>query len=475
MEREEPQGEETGDPIASIAHLNRIDLQRQQQQHLLSLQASVKQQQQQQQQQQVSPIYINTSSMKPPTTTRLATPTSGALIDSIAKLNPSVYSHPNISANQDPLLAMGKVEVTSSGAFFDPKAVAKKAGGGGIGKESSSSTDMIAQLTREMNAELQLRENQEKTKSLSRSQPDLHLESNATANHNAVAAAAGADQGHGHLLHGGNHQLMAENQKYKLELFELTKKIQRVGNLEQDLIKVQSAYQNLLRHSEKREQLEKAARMKLQTVIINLTEVNKEVTERHEEVMRQLMTGDPKNQNIPGLDGILRGEIMRKDALIGQLMQQNKMLMTAKERQEVELAAQIETLEEQRSHIQILDTALSNAQQQLIRLEEENKMREGYEMRVKQMTRSLEQLQAASEKREAVEKKLRAKLEEELGMYRAKKDQEVLEAGGMMDEDEREELIRKMHQMEERIIRVESERAQWEQRYLEEAAMRQVQ
>ena len=39
--------------------------------------------------------------------------------------------------------------------------------------------------------------------------------------------------------------------------------------------KIHAAYQNLLKHSEKREGLEKAARQRLQNVIINLTEVNK--------------------------------------------------------------------------------------------------------------------------------------------------------------------------------------------------------
>ena len=37
--------------------------------------------------------------------------------------------------------------------------------------------------------------------------------------------------------------------------------------------------QNLLKHSEKREALEKAARQKLQNVIITLNDVNKEVRE----------------------------------------------------------------------------------------------------------------------------------------------------------------------------------------------------
>lgn len=66
--------------------------------------------------------------------------------------------------------------------------------------------------------------------------------------------------------------------------------------VEEEMSKIQDAYQNLLKHSEKREALEKAARQKLQNVIINLTEVNKEVTERHEAVMGQLMSGDQKNQ-----------------------------------------------------------------------------------------------------------------------------------------------------------------------------------
>ena len=69
------------------------------------------------------------------------------------------------------------------------------------------------------------------------------------------------------------------------------------------------------------------------------------MNERHEAVMGQLMSGEPKNQNIPGLDSILRGEILRKDGLIRQLMDQNKMLLNTKERQEVEVAALNETLE----------------------------------------------------------------------------------------------------------------------------------
>ena len=56
-----------------------------------------------------------------------------------------------------------------------------------------------------------------------------------------------------------------------------------------------------------------------------------------------MMSGD--TSNIPGLDTILRGEIMRKDALITQLVNQNKDMLSTKERQDIELTAQRETLQ----------------------------------------------------------------------------------------------------------------------------------
>ena len=81
--------------------------------------------------------------------------------------------------------------------------------------------------------------------------------------------------------------------------------------------------------------------------------------------------------------------------------------------------------QEHRTHIDVLDSALSNAQTTVLRLEEVKR----------EMTKNLEQLQvhsaffdlilfnntffqAASEKRELMEKKLRAKLEEELNILR---------------------------------------------------------
>merc|ERR1719507_2820492 len=82
------------------------------------------------------------------------------------------------------------------------------------------------------------------------------------------------------------------------------------------------------------------------------------------------------------------------------------------------------------------------------------------------MTKSLEQLQVASEKREGMEKKLRQKLEEEVDQLRVGRDME------RKDDIDVQQLDRQMAEQE--IIRLESERTQWEQRYLEESALRQV-
>ena len=50
-------------------------------------------------------------------------------------------------------------------------------------------------------------------------------------------------------------------------------------------------------------------------------------------------------------------------------------------------------MQEQRTHIDVLDSALSSAQNNVLRLEDELRQKEAYAERVKQMTKSLEQLQ----------------------------------------------------------------------------------
>jgi hypothetical protein len=53
----------------------------------------------------------------------------------------------------------------------------------------------------------------------------------------------------------------------------------------------------------------------------------------------------------------------------------DKELMTNKERKDIELCAQKATLQQQRSHIEILESALGRAQQHVNRLEDEVRMK----------------------------------------------------------------------------------------------------
>ena len=160
--------------------------------------------------------------------------------------------------------------------------------------------------------------------------------------------------------------------------------------------------------------------------------------------------------NIPGLDTILKGEIMRKDALIQQLVSQNKELMAARERQDIELTAQRETIQEHRTHIDVLDSALSNAQTNVLRLEEvKREMTKNLEQLqvkgvvMKPLLLNLNQKQAAGEKRELMEKKLRAKLEEELNESRKGNElmQNVTESNENFDQ-----LRHKLSDYEEKVV-----------------------
>lgn len=92
----------------------------------------------------------------------------------------------------------------------------------------------------------------------------------------------------------------------------------------------------------------------------------------------------------------------------------DKELLCEKERKDVEIAAQTATLAEQRKHIEILDHALTNAQGNIVRLDEEARKKEFYVERVHELQRALQQMQAASERRLEMEKRMRTELEKDV-------------------------------------------------------------
>lgn len=85
-----------------------------------------------------------------------------------------------------------------------------------------------------------------------------------------------------------------------------------------------------------------------------------------------------------------------------------------------------------------------------------------------QLQRALSSLQASSDRREETERQLRGQLERELreggsGAY------DISITGETMAE-----FKRKLRERDEKIMSLEGEVAKWEQRYLEESALRQA-
>nr|XP_049694797.1 angiomotin-like protein 2 isoform X4 [Helicoverpa armigera] len=262
--------------------------------------------------------------------------------------------------------------------------------------------------------------------------------------------------------------LAAENHQLKRQLADACERVAKTNKLEEEVEKVRTAHEELVGSCERRERLERAARVRLQADCRRLHDLNRALKQQVELLSQGVRTENDSNAEA------LRKELQNREMLIAQLITQNKELACAKERQEIEMAAQRATLQEQRTHIDILDTALTNAQANVVRLEEECRHASGYVERVMGLQRALASLQQASDRREHTERKLRAQLEKELQTLRKRECNcgGASAAGGQGGGEA--ELRRQLRERDERLLALEGECAKWEQRYLEEAALRQA-
>lgn len=155
------------------------------------------------------------------------------------------------------------------------------------------------------------------------------------------------------------------------------------------------------------------------------------------------------------------------------LLHTDKELLGDKETQEYELQAQRLTLEEQRNHIEILDSALMYAQNNVVKLESELRKKQAYEERANHLQKALANLQLASDRRLQMEKRVRTHLEKEIeNLKKYMNGKGSLPTSPMQSEfDELKKVVR---EYEEKIIQLETEVTKWEQKYLEESALRQI-
>lgn len=181
------------------------------------------------------------------------------------------------------------------------------------------------------------------------------------------------------------------------------------------------SHEELIRSAEKKEKLERAVRYKLEIELRRLQAHNKELREQYGAALASMA----RKKGPDG--GVDESEIQKRDLLIAQLLTQSKLLIILniafelmsnmsnsfgvdkellgdKEIQEYELQAQRLTLEEQRNHIEILDSALMYAQNNVVKLESELRKKQAYEERANHLQKALANLQLASERRLQLEK-----------------------------------------------------------------------
>nr|XP_046266056.1 angiomotin isoform X2 [Scatophagus argus]XP_046266057.1 angiomotin isoform X2 [Scatophagus argus]XP_046266058.1 angiomotin isoform X2 [Scatophagus argus] len=255
--------------------------------------------------------------------------------------------------------------------------------------------------------------------------------------------------------------LTEENRILRQEMEACREKVAKLHKLETEIQLVSEAYENLAKSSSKREGLEKTMRNKLELEVRRLHDFNRDLRERMETANKQLAAKE--------CDG---SEDNRKT--ISQLLAQNKETLREKEKLEMELNALRSTTEDQRRHIEIRDQALNNAQAKVVKLEEELKKKQVYVEKVERMQQALAQLQAACEKREQLEHRLRTRLERELESLRMQQRQGGSQGSGTVpSEYNATALMEHLREKEERILALEADMTKWEQKYLEESVMRQ--
>ncbi|XP_058466912.1 uncharacterized protein LOC131439647 [Malaya genurostris] len=239
--------------------------------------------------------------------------------------------------------------------------------------------------------------------------------------------------------------LFKENQLLKQQLNSCFLKVAKSQKMEQEISNIYRVHEELVQSCERRERLEKAARNRLQQDCRRLQELNRAFRDQVEVLQNQLLASSDHQLGRS-----------QQDVLISQLVTQNKSLVDANRRQCIELQAQNATLEEQRIHINVLDTALK-------RLEEECRQKQVYVERCAQLQHALQSLQNASERREQAERKL-------LLDY----DNDLPNRSGSSTTSETDNLKWQLREKDAQIMRLEAECSKLEQRNLEESNVRNV-
>ncbi|XP_037700559.1 angiomotin-like protein 2 isoform X1 [Choloepus didactylus] len=283
------------------------------------------------------------------------------------------------------------------------------------------------------------------------------------------SASASATSGSAHLAQmetvlQENARLQRSNERLQRELESLAEKTGCIEKLESEIQRLSEAHESLTRASSKREALEKTMRNKMDSEMRRLQDFNRDLRERLESANRRLASKTQEAQ-------------AGSQDMVAKLLAQSYEQQQEQEKLEREMALLRSAIEDQRRRAELLEQALSNAQGRAARAEEELRKKQAYVEKVERLQQALGQLQAACEKREQLELRLRTRLEQELKALRAQQRQAGSPSHGSGSGGAPElsalRLSEQLREKEEQILALEADMTKWEQKYLEERAMRQ--
>ncbi|XP_064291723.1 angiomotin-like protein 2 isoform X2 [Passer domesticus] len=275
----------------------------------------------------------------------------------------------------------------------------------------------------------------------------------------AQAVSAGSRLARADAVLRENERLQRESEKLRRELESCAEKASRIQKLESEIQRISEDYENLVKASSKREALEKAMRNKRDCEMRRLQDFNRDLKERLESANKQLASKNQENQE-------------SNQGSVAKLLAQSYEHQQEKEKLEREVSLLRSANEDQRRRAELLEQALGSAQARAAKAEAELRKKRAYVEKVERLQAALGQLQAACEKREQLELRLRTRLEQELKMLRAQQRQAGT-AGAGTPELSAHTLSEQLREREEKILALEADMTKWEQKYLEECTMRQ--
>ncbi|NXG79789.1 AMOL2 protein, partial [Baryphthengus martii] len=275
----------------------------------------------------------------------------------------------------------------------------------------------------------------------------------------AQAASAGSRLARADAVLRENERLQRESEKLRRELESCAEKASRIQKLESEIQRISEDYENLVKASSKREALEKTMRNKRDSEMRRLQDFNRDLKERLESANKQLASKTQESQE-------------SNQGSVAKLLAQSYEHQQEKEKLEREVSLLRSANEDQRRRAELLEQALGSAQARAAKAEAELRKKRAYVEKVERLQAALGQLQAACEKREQLELRLRPPLGQELEMLRAQQRQ-VGTVGGGVPEMSAHTLSEQLREKEEKILALEADMTKWEQKYLEECTMRQ--